>query len=164
MFAGASWFCQDSFREVERWVDGRLSPLALDEMNTEMNHAQSEFTSFACGLVLASSGVRIAPLSKRLGFGWPSLGNFRHVAEIRFPVVCPRRHAHESLARVSPAAWHASEISAPGGCLVSAPRTSNHRVEVNRHQPRCLPGRLGYLMIPVHSRVRGQVAVTHSGR
>ena len=41
---------------------------------------------------------------------------------------------------------------------------SNHRVEMNRHQPSCLPGRIGYLMIPVHSKVRGQVAVTHSGR
>ena len=41
---------------------------------------------------------------------------------------------------------------------------SNHRVELNRHQPSCLPGRPGDLMASVHSRVHGQVAVTHSGR
>ena len=42
--------------------------------------------------------------------------------------------------------------------------SSNHRVEMNRHQPSCLPHRLGYLMTPMHSNVHGQVAVTHPGR
>ena len=43
-------------------------------------------------------------------------------------------------------------------------QASNHRVEMNRHQLSCLPGRLGYLMILMHTKVLGQVAVTHSGR
>ena len=40
---------------------------------------------------------------------------------------------------------------------------SNQRVEMNRHQPSCLPGHPGDLMASVHSRVHGQVAVTHPG-
>ena len=43
-------------------------------------------------------------------------------------------------------------------------RLSNHRVEMNRHQPSCLPDRPGDLMAPLHFNVHGQVAVTHSGR
>ena len=41
---------------------------------------------------------------------------------------------------------------------------SNHRVEVNRHQPPRLAGRPGDLMAWLHSNLLGQVAVTHSGR
>ena len=41
--------------------------------------------------------------------------------------------------------------------------SSNHRVEVNRHQPPCLPDRPG-LIAPLHFNVHGQVAVTHPGR
>ena len=41
---------------------------------------------------------------------------------------------------------------------------SNQRVEMNRHQPSCLPDRPGDLMAPLHFNVHGQVAVTHSGR
>ena len=43
-------------------------------------------------------------------------------------------------------------------------RLSNHRVEVNRHQPSCLPSRFDFMIAGVHSNVHGQVAVTHPGR
>ena len=57
----------------------------------------------------------------------------------------------------------------PGGVELESLRVrrhllSNHRVEVNRHQPSCLPSRSGQLIAPVHSDVPGQVAVTHPGR
>ena len=42
--------------------------------------------------------------------------------------------------------------------------SSNHRVEVNRHQPPCLPGRLDFMSVTVHSSAYRQVAVTHPGR
>ena len=38
------------------------------------------------------------------------------------------------------------------------------RVEMNRHQPPCLPGRLDSMIATVHSVVRGQEAVIHPGR
>ena len=41
---------------------------------------------------------------------------------------------------------------------------SNHRVEMNRHQPSCLPGRFDSIIASLHSNLLGQVAVTHSGR
>ena len=44
------------------------------------------------------------------------------------------------------------------------PETPNHRVEMNRHQPPCLPSRPDSLSAIAHSDVHGQVAVTHSGR
>ena len=40
----------------------------------------------------------------------------------------------------------------------------NHRVEVNRHQPPCLPGRCDFMIASLHSNLHGQVAVTHPGR
>ena len=43
-------------------------------------------------------------------------------------------------------------------------RTPNQRVEMNRHQPPCLPSRSDFMIATLHSHVRGQVAVTHSGR
>ena len=57
------------------------------------------------------------------------LANFRRRAEIRVPVVCPRRTRMSSLSRVSPTGRHTSGIFAPGGYLVSGPRTFNQRVE-----------------------------------
>ena len=42
--------------------------------------------------------------------------------------------------------------------------SSNHRVEVNRHQPPCLPNRFDSVIATVQSHVDGQVAVTHPGR
>ena len=41
---------------------------------------------------------------------------------------------------------------------------SNHRVEVNRHQPPCLPGRFDSMIATAHSNLDCQVAVTHPGR
>ena len=58
--------------------------------------------------------------------------------------------------------WHGSPSFVVGGC--DAIETPNHRVEMNRHQPSCLPGRLDSLIAKFHSQVQGQVAVTHSGR
>ena len=55
----------------------------------------------------------------------------------------------------------------PHSCVMQwEPATGepNHRVEVNRHQPPCLPDRPGDLMAPLHFNVPGQVAVTHPGR
>ena len=46
--------------------------LRTANQRVEMNRVQSEFASFARGLASASSRVRIAPLSKRSGFGWPA--------------------------------------------------------------------------------------------
>ena len=40
----------------------------------------------------------------------------------------------------------------------------NHRVEVNRHQPPCLPSRFDFMSATVHANLLGQVAVTHPGR
>ena len=61
------------------------------------------------------------------------------------------------------------DVIAPAECITTgkteAPgRRPNHRVEVNRHQPLCLPTRSGHLMARLHSNVHGQVAVTHPGR
>ena len=42
--------------------------------------------------------------------------------------------------------------------------SSNHRVEVNRHQPPCLPSRFDFTIGTFHFHVHGQVAVTHPGR
>ena len=60
-----------------------------------------------------------------------------------------------------PTRWVVQKSDALG---LSTPRTPNHRVEVNRHQPPRLPGRPGDLMAPLHFNVYGQVAVTHPGR
>ena len=50
-------------------------------------------------------------------------------------------------------------------CRTRAPgRRPNHRVEVNRHQPPCLPGRFDFMIVALHSNLFGQVAVTHPGR
>ena len=58
---------------------------------------------------------------------------------------------------------------APGGVALESLHVwrhelSNHRVEVNRHQPPCLPGRLDFMIVTLHSNTPGQVAVTHPGR
>ena len=42
--------------------------------------------------------------------------------------------------------------------------SSNHRVEVNRHQPSCLLSRPDSMIVTSDSNVPGQVAVTHPGR
>ena len=60
-----------------------------------------------------------------------------------------------------PTRWVVQKSEALGW---STPRTPNHRVEVNRHQPPCLPGRFDFMITAVHSNVHGQVAVTHPGR
>ena len=41
---------------------------------------------------------------------------------------------------------------------------ANQRVEMNRHQPPCLPDGFDFMIATVHSNVHGQVAVTHPGR
>ena len=40
----------------------------------------------------------------------------------------------------------------------------NQRVEVNRHQTPCLPGRFDFMIAIVYSNLVGQVAVTHPWR
>ena len=60
-----------------------------------------------------------------------------------------------------PTRWVVQQSEALGW---STPRTPNHRVEMNRHQPPCLPGLLDSLIAAVHSNLLGQVAVTHPGR
>ena len=40
----------------------------------------------------------------------------------------------------------------------------NQRVEMNRHQPPCLPGRFVFMITTLHFDVLGQVAVTHPCR
>ena len=56
-----------------------------------------------------------------------------------------------------------------GGAVLESPRverheSSNHRVEVNRHQSSCLPSRFDFMIATAHSNLLGQEAVTHPGR
>ena len=75
-----------------------------------------------------------------------------------------------------PTRWVVQEPEALGW---STPRTPNHRVEMNRHQPPCLPTPPGHFplrhapclrsgrvvtTVSVMANVFGQVAVSHSGR
>ena len=86
----------------------------------------------------------------------------------------PRRLSVVRLARMSPTRSVERGTARLAGTLPwSARRAShyalgtgrpNHWVEVNRHQPPCLPGRLDSLIATLHSHVHGQMAVTHPGR
>ena len=102
----------------------------------------------ALGISSALSCLAVRARAIRMSHGWRRLGTARLVDHDTTPLV--------------------REIASGGVELeplhVGRHYLSNHRVEMNRHRLSCLPGRLGYLMVPMHSNVRGQVAVTHSGR
>ena len=49
-------------------------------------------------------------------------------------------------------------------CPKRPSQSSNQRVEMNRHQPSCLPDRFDSMIVTLHSNLLGQVAVTHPCR
>ena len=98
-----------------------------------------------------------APRSMRQVIWWAAartgLGR-RHKSNMTtFMVACHGGHEDMALAECRAT----GRTVAPGG-------RPNHRVEVNRHQPSCLPGRLDSMIASFHSNLHGQVAVTHPGR
>ena len=91
----------------------------------------------------------------------------RHGVQASLDVACDLRRCVPRSSCIGVACESAAQITLTmrsndyRGGFAPAP---NQRVEMNRHQPPCLPGRFDSMIAVVHFNVHGQVAVTHPGR